>query len=568
MSCRIVIVAGPLRKGEVFELRGGQPIGIGKFPAHLIQLMTPKISRNHASLCPRAGGGWRIQDNESTNGTFVNGQRVRNQELCDGDILRIGEFILRFEDPEQVEILEELQPRQRHDRFSDHDMDDDHLVEHERIPQLTGEDQALPPISAHIADASIDPVSREDGDLYDLIEPEFQPVHVTAPAPLTGATPPGGHALPPSLTFGQTDTGSRTCMSCGNSLDPGAKVCITCGIDLTTGQRLITAHDFEDDLSTPADTRLRAVSRFLPIGVFPTASEALARRKPYATWIIFALTLVCSCAFLIYIRASDEPSLVLLNLMHWTGSRDATDKQLTPMIDTLVRQMRESETRGGRHALTAAEDREIEAHARVLAADLEGAPQGIEFHWYQLLTSAFLHNEILPLTINLLFLLVFGLRVNEVVGNWKIALIYPLLAIASSWADGLAHAGQPLQACLGASGAIMGLAGMYLVLVPIQRVRLSMWIRPLIVPAVYRIVTVRGIWLLLIWLTVKDLLPILLKSQETVAHWAHLGGFAMGMILAIGLLLSGSVDADGADLLSIIFGTRKQNRRQTSAALT
>jgi membrane associated rhomboid family serine protease len=95
-----------------------------------------------------------------------------------------------------------------------------------------------------------------------------------------------------------------------------------------------------------------------------------------------------------------------------------------------------------------------------------------------------------------------------------------------------------------------------------------MWIRPLIVPAVYRIVTVRGIWLLLIWLTVKDLLPILPKSQETVAHWAHLGGFAMGMILAIGLLLSGSVDADGADLLSIIFGTRKQNRRQTSAALT
>jgi hypothetical protein len=49
-------------------------------------------------------------------------------------------------------------------------------------------------------------------------------------------------------------------------------------------------------------------------------------------------------------------------------------------------------------------------------------------------------------------------------------------------------------------------------------------------------------------------LDTILQTQDGTAHWAHLSGFAVGMLIALGLVLSRGVNARGNDLLSAILG--------------
>ncbi len=171
-------------------------------------------------------------------------------------------------------------------------------------------------------------------------------------------------------------------------------------------------------------------------------------------------------------------------------------------------------------------------------------PTQARFHWYQLLTSAFLHGGILHLAGNLLFMLVFGWRVNELVGNGKMLILYPLLAAASAGTYHIMASDQPMVPYLGASGAIMGLAGMYLVLFPAQKVHMIAWFRLLLLRA-WKIFRVSGFWMLLLWVAFNDVLPTALKRSDHVAHWAHLGGFVAGAFIAIVLLVTRLVTARG-----------------------
>src|SRR5262249_43802885 len=82
-----------------------------------------------------------------------------------------------------------------------------------------------------------------------------------------------------------------------------------------------------------------------------------------------------------------------------------------------------------------------------------------EFHAYQLLTNTFLHAGLLHLAGNLLFLMVLGSRVNALIGNVWTSAVYPILGIAASWVYLIASAHDVAHPALGASGAIMGLAG-------------------------------------------------------------------------------------------------------------
>jgi membrane associated rhomboid family serine protease len=156
---------------------------------------------------------------------------------------------------------------------------------------------------------------------------------------------------------------------------------------------------------------------------------------------------------------------------------------------------------------------------------------------------------------NMVFLLVFGLRVNELIGDLKFAIIYPLLAIAAALSYMASISGQPLQPMLGASGAIMGLAGMYFVLFPIQRVHMAFWIRLGLWFFYLKMFRMRGFWLLVLWIGFNDILPMAFPSKhDHVAHWAHLGGFLFGMAIAIGLLAGRLATARGGDLLSVLLG--------------
>jgi hypothetical protein len=84
-----------LPTGERVPL-GEQIISIGRTPECTIVLADPNVSRNHAEIRPQ-GTGFIVVDLGSTNGSRVNGVRVREQMLVDGDELAFGNTRMRFE---------------------------------------------------------------------------------------------------------------------------------------------------------------------------------------------------------------------------------------------------------------------------------------------------------------------------------------------------------------------------------------------------------------------------------------------------------------------------------------
>lgn len=67
------------------------PFSIGRRPGSDLVLPDPRVSRDHA-VVEAAGGGWRLRDLGSRNGTIVNGQPVSEADLRDGDRIAIGGF--------------------------------------------------------------------------------------------------------------------------------------------------------------------------------------------------------------------------------------------------------------------------------------------------------------------------------------------------------------------------------------------------------------------------------------------------------------------------------------------
>jgi pSer/pThr/pTyr-binding forkhead associated (FHA) protein len=97
--------ADPLEPGRYIEVQGPDrvlaiPLGeevlrIGRGLAADLRIDERSVSRRHAILVPRPGGA-RILDDRSSNGTFVNGRRVQQAELSNGDVIVIGRVLLRY----------------------------------------------------------------------------------------------------------------------------------------------------------------------------------------------------------------------------------------------------------------------------------------------------------------------------------------------------------------------------------------------------------------------------------------------------------------------------------------
>jgi len=97
-SGRLVVVKSPeLEEGLDFELNSAQ-MTIGRGRQNDVALQTDEYaSARHARFEPRQDGVW-VQDLGSTNGTFLNGMRLeRPRRLTAGDIVRVGETDLRYE---------------------------------------------------------------------------------------------------------------------------------------------------------------------------------------------------------------------------------------------------------------------------------------------------------------------------------------------------------------------------------------------------------------------------------------------------------------------------------------
>jgi len=138
-----------------------------------------------------------------------------------------------------------------------------------------------------------------------------------------------------------------------------------------------------------------------------------------------------------------------------------------------------------------------------------------------LLGHMWLHGGLFHLLGNLLFLWIFGNAVCAKIGNVRYLLLYVLVGVAG----GVAHLLFSRGAVLGASGAINGIVGMYLVLFYENEITcvFAFWF---ILPYV-RVFAVSSIWLILLWLC-WNVVGALLQRGAHVAYFVHLGGFAAG----------------------------------------
>jgi membrane associated rhomboid family serine protease len=142
-----------------------------------------------------------------------------------------------------------------------------------------------------------------------------------------------------------------------------------------------------------------------------------------------------------------------------------------------------------------------------------------------LLTSMFMHGGWLHLGGNMLFLFIFGDNVEHVFGRLFYLLLYLGAGIAGSLAQ-ISVTPDSLIPNLGASGAISGILGAYLVLFPTNRIRVLAWYFVVTVPALVMI----GLWALLQFF--YGFASIAETAQTGgVAYLAHVGGFIVGVVV-------------------------------------
>ncbi len=144
-------------------------------------------------------------------------------------------------------------------------------------------------------------------------------------------------------------------------------------------------------------------------------------------------------------------------------------------------------------------------------------------------TSAFVHGGWLHLVGNMLYLWVFGDNVEDALGHVKYGAFYVVSATGAVALQVAVDTNEVIP-MVGASGAIAGVMGAYLVLYPTARVNTLIWFFPVPVPAVVLI----GVWFLMQLLSGTAALGGDTLSEQAVAFWAHVGGFVTGFAIVLG----------------------------------
>jgi membrane associated rhomboid family serine protease len=147
-----------------------------------------------------------------------------------------------------------------------------------------------------------------------------------------------------------------------------------------------------------------------------------------------------------------------------------------------------------------------------------------------LFTAMFLHAGWLHVIGNLLYLYIFGDNVEDVLGHGRFLVFYLLCGLISFLVQILFHP-QSMVPNIGASGAIAGVLGAYLILFPRARIitllPLFVFFTVVEIPAYFFL----GIWFLIQFLSGAAMIGRATATSGGVAWWAHIGGFVSGVLL-------------------------------------
>jgi len=135
-------------------------------------------------------------------------------------------------------------------------------------------------------------------------------------------------------------------------------------------------------------------------------------------------------------------------------------------------------------------------------------------------TSMFLHGGFLHLAGNMLYLWIFGNNIEDSMGHRRFVLFYLCSGVAAAIFQ-LLYDPSSIVPMIGASGAVSGILGAYLVLLPHARIKTIIFIFIFI-----KIIELPAVLLLTIWFFMQ----LLLSQGEGVAWYAHIGGFIFGLI--------------------------------------
>jgi membrane associated rhomboid family serine protease len=160
-----------------------------------------------------------------------------------------------------------------------------------------------------------------------------------------------------------------------------------------------------------------------------------------------------------------------------------------------------------------------------------------------LLTAMFMHGSWLHIIGNMLYLWIFGDNVEDNFGHGKFVIFYVICGLAASFAQIAVDPGSPIPS-LGASGAIAGVLGAYLVMFPHNRVRNLVFLWIIITTIELPAVIVLGFWIVL--QVIDQYTSSFSAHSGGVAYMAHIGGFVTGL------------------LLSFLFRSRQTRRNQPS----
>lgn len=170
-------------------------------------------------------------------------------------------------------------------------------------------------------------------------------------------------------------------------------------------------------------------------------------------------------------------------------------------------------------------------------------------------TSMFVHAGIGHVGGNLLFLWIFGDNVEDRLGHGRYALFYLCCGLVAAFTQTALYPDSNVP-MVGASGAVAGVMGAYLVLYPHSRVLMLFPFPPILfeLPAVFFL----GFWFFVQFLNGVGSLPIFQTNQISggVAFWAHVAGFACGLVLVRPMRRRERMDVDWWDTHAQDLGPR------------
>ena len=148
------------------------------------------------------------------------------------------------------------------------------------------------------------------------------------------------------------------------------------------------------------------------------------------------------------------------------------------------------------------------------------------------ITSMFLHGGVMHLGGNMLFLWIFGDNLEDEMGHVGFLLFYLASGIGAALFQVMADPSSTVP-MVGASGAIAGVMGGYLLLFPKAKVDIL-----LILIIIFRIIPIPAWVMLLVWFGLQIFSGINASTElGGVAYWAHAGGFVVGLLLTIPVFL-------------------------------